>query len=73
MKWLLVVLIAWADTPPLSTLQIPVATKELCEQAGDQLRKDLGADVAATAVGHLATGRLEGLSGVITSCVRISN
>ena len=74
MKWLLVVLIVWADGPPLSTLQIPVATKDLCEKAAVQVRKDLNAAVVNEILGRgLYSPLPESSGGLVTSCLQISN
>ena len=76
MKWLLVVFMLWADGPPLSTLQIPVATKDLCEQAAAQVRKDLSAAAVSEALEALGRGfvrSFESSGGLVTSCLQISN
>ena len=74
MKWLLVVLIASANLPPpLIVLQIQVASKELCEQAGEQIRKDFGGRVADAIEGGSLKEMVYGHGGVVTSCIQISN
>jgi hypothetical protein len=90
MKWVLVALIVWADTPPLTVIQIAVATKELCEQAAQKVRTDFGASAAGASVGGDETAVLRSplvgpseetvygyslleRSGVVTSCLQISN
>ena len=74
MKWLLVVLITSMNAPlPLTVLQIQVASKELCERAGEQIRKDfVGPDAGTPERGSLIR-TLYGRGGVITSCIQISN
>lgn len=73
MKWLLVVLIAWADTPPLSFLQIAVETKELCHQAAEQVKEDLSASAAGESVGQPVGSALQAQGGIVTSCIRIAD
>ena len=69
MNWMLVVVLAWASTPPLTVLEIPVATKELCEQAAAQVKQDLSAYAAGKAVGQSVTVG----AGVLTTCLRIAS
>ena len=73
MKWMLVILITWADSPPLTTIQIPMPTKSLCEQGADQAKVDLNAGAGGESVGRMVSGPLRDHGGVLTTCIQISN
>ena len=66
MNWLLIVLLAWGSTPPLTVLEIPVETLELCQEVAAKVEQDLSAVAAGESVGQPVTvGK-----GVLTTCVR---
>ena len=66
MDWLLIVVLAWASTPPTTVLEIPVATEELCQEAARKVEQDLSANAVGDSVGQTVTvGK-----GVVTTCLR---
>jgi hypothetical protein len=67
-EWLLIVVLAWAGTPPATVIKIPVASQELCEKAAQQVRNDLSASAASIAVYGTTAG---GFSGVATTCIQV--
>jgi hypothetical protein len=71
MDWLLVVVMVWLNPPPV--LEIPVATKELCEQAAAQVRKDLSREAALATEDPAFKRDPAGVPGVVTTCLRVAN
>ncbi len=68
MNWMLIVVLAWASAPPLTVLEIRVASKALCEAAGEQMKEDLSSYAAGEAVKTLVSVG----PGVLTTCVKVA-
>ncbi len=66
MEWVLIIVLVWAQ--PAQVIQVPIATKELCEQAAKQARTEFGGDAALMSTGRGPVGR----EAVLTTCLKVS-
>ncbi len=69
MEWVLIIVLVW--THPEQVIQVPIATKELCEQAAKQARVEFGRDAVLFKIGQSPPFE-KWHEGVLTSCLEVS-